>query len=327
MPRAGRRIDLLGPPPAPRLRWTVTAIELSNSHIRLSVRPDLGGALAACDVMLGGYWHPLMRRTSHSHYFNDMACYVLAPWSNRLEHATLSFGGQSYPLRSDWPDGSAIHGDVKTASCVLLDRSPLSVRLECDRRNAASRNWPWRYSCTIRYQLDGPSVQIEVTVINRDTLPMPAGLGLHPFFATRLNGSPAARIYLNTQGRYPCVGMLPQGPATMDALATQLRQSWQVAPGIDDIFRLDGPFEAVIDWPGVLRAELEGNQIAQHAVIFSGADEEAPPFFCLEPVTHVNNGMLLAAQGWRDTGVVILAPGEAATLSTRMTLTWHAAKE
>ena len=33
-------------------------------------------------------------------------------------------------------------------------------------------------------------------------------------------------------------------------------------------------------------------------------------YLCLEPVSHVANGFNLAAKGWRETGTIILKPGE-----------------
>jgi aldose 1-epimerase len=33
-------------------------------------------------------------------------------------------------------------------------------------------------------------------------------------------------------------------------------------------------------------------------------------YLCLEPVSHVANGFNLAAKGWRETGTIVLKPGE-----------------
>src|SRR3954469_1105132 len=46
--------------------------------------------------------------------FADLSMYLMAPWTNRVAGAAFDFGGRRYPLRPDWEDGTAIHGDVKT---------------------------------------------------------------------------------------------------------------------------------------------------------------------------------------------------------------------
>lgn len=291
-------------------------IVLENEQARVAIRPDLGAGITMCDVNIGGKWIAVMRGKRDATWFNDLACYVLAPWSNRIRGSQFAWEGGEIQLKSDWPDGTAIHGDVKAAKFELLDRSPQSVRLKAVRGGGSEQNWPWKYECVVRYQLDGLRLTANVSVRNADTTAMPCGLGLHPFFMTRVEGS-AATIQIPVAGRYPCEGMMPTEGADDDALCEALRCGWQIFGGLDDVFSLRAAeFEARVDWPRVLRLNMSAKGGCGHAVIYSGERGRLPEFFCLEPVTHVNDGFNLLAQGWEGTGVRILGAGEEMRLET-----------
>jgi aldose 1-epimerase len=65
---------------------------------------------------------------------------------------------------------------------------------------------------------------------------------------------------------------------------------------------------AEIAWPERdLSLAITADPLFGHLVIY------VPPgrdFFCVEPVSHANDGFNLAARGVADTGVRVLAPGE-----------------
>lgn len=292
------------------------SVVLENENARVVVRPDLGGGLASFELKLNGQWVSVMRGKPDASWFNELACYVLAPWSNRIRDAKFAWEGNEIVLESDWEDGTAIHGDVKEAQFEILDRSPQSVRMKAIRSGEDGQNWPWKYECMVRYQLDGLVLSLNVTVKNCDTRAMPCGLGLHPFFVTRLNKATAA-VTVPIAMRYACEGMMPVGETQDDELCQALRDGWTVHGGLDDVFSLsEEEFDGEIVWPEVLRLRLKSRGGCGHAVIYSGEAGVEPTFFCLEPVTHVNDGMNLAVQGWKNTGVRVLRPGEEMRLET-----------
>ena len=65
---------------------------------------------------------------------------------------------------------------------------------------------------------------------------------------------------------------------------------------------------AVITWPSRrLRLELEASPVFSHTVIYI---PEGRPYFCVEPVSHANNGFALHALGVEDVGYRLLANGD-----------------
>lgn len=296
----------------PGLSPAAKDIHLGAGRLHLAVRPHLGGGVASLAADIAGQRVDLMRPApAHTTHFNDLSCYLLAPWSNRVRGGAFPWAGAVVALRRDWPDGTAIHGAFKSLPWEVTDRSPISLRLRCDTSRHADVNWPWSTIAVVRYELDPFGLGLQLAVTNADTCPFPAGLGFHPFWRRRLSpGDEAAQVVVPVHGRYPCEGMLPSAPAEDDPATAALRRGVCVdALDLDDVFAGGG---GEIRWPSRgVSVRYECGQTLTHTVVYA----PRPPsphaeFFCLEPVTMVNDGFNLLARGWRDTGVRTLAPGE-----------------
>ncbi|MCC6285777.1 MAG: hypothetical protein IT439_10870 [Phycisphaerales bacterium] len=290
-------------------------ILLESDSVRLTLNPALGAGVARLDLSgPDGDWTPLWRPvTEPITSFNDLACYTLAPWSNRIENARFEWQGECHELLADWPDGTAIHGCVKDRPWRILDRSPISARFGYDAALDPSPGFPFPFKVTARYEIEGPRLAIDLDLTNTDSArTMPAGLGLHPYFQRRLwNDEDDVRLTLPVRSRYAAPRMLPLSPPDDDAICTALRLGTRLSGVLlDDCFlgSLDG---ARIDYPASgITVRLGASPAFTHTVLYTGRGmPEQPPFFCLEPVTMANNGFNLAGRGWHD-GVIPLAPGE-----------------
>jgi galactose mutarotase-like enzyme len=101
--------------------------------------------------------------------------YVMAPWCNRIEATPTRIGGDLVTLASNFPDGSAIHGQVYDAPWQSRADGTLWVR-------GGGDGWPWAYESTLRVTIAATVLAIEQSLTNLASTPMPAGLGLHPWF-------------------------------------------------------------------------------------------------------------------------------------------------
>lgn len=293
-------------------------ITLSSNALHLEVLPELGGGIARFDCLHPSHGRiPLWRPApDHPTWFNQLASYSLVPWSNRIDGALLRFRGVNHTLKADWPDGTAIHGDAKHRPWHPLDRTPISVSLSTGTITAPDRNFPWAYESTVRYEIRGNVFITQLAVTNRSDQPFPGGLGFHPFWFRQLQsergplGSQAI-VTLPVQGRYPCERIMPTGPSVRDSVTDQLRAGTTLEHlDLDDVFSgFDG--KARITWPGTgLTARYDCSPEFGHAVLYSPATGPVAPYFCLEPVSNLNNGIELREQGWKDTGVRDIAPGQ-----------------
>jgi aldose 1-epimerase len=304
----------------------MSSIVIQSERLRLEVVPGLGAGIA--DLSLKGplnFFYPLWRRArADATWFNDLASYTLVPWSNRIARAAFTFAGREHRLRADWIDGTAIHGDAKARPWTILDRSPFSARLQFDSRAFADVNWPWPFKSTIRYELDDESLATDLSITNLGDSPMPAGCGFHPYFMRALwDQHDDVRVGMRTTGRYPCNAMLPTGPAHADEITAHFASGQPLGTlDLDDVFAgFDGKAEVL--WPAsAVRARFECSPNLAHSVVFTPQHREGGkgplPWFCLEPVSMVNDGFNLLARGWKDTGVVVLPPGVSAEFSWRM---------
>jgi aldose 1-epimerase len=288
----------------------MSRVVLEGDRLRLEINPALGAGIADFSIRRNGGDWPLMRRAEPTcPGFNALACYLLAPWSNRIAGARFRWRGREHPLRPDWPDGSAIHGLVKDRPWRITERSPCTATLSVSSDEFPPA-FPWRFRADVRYAIWGDTLSVRLSVGHAATAgePMPAGLGFHPFFPRAL-WDPADEVSIRyaASGRYPASGMIPTGRARPDDVTSGLATGAPLpGPGLDDVF-LGSPDGAQITWPASgLRLTYSCSASLTHAVLYTGL----PDAFCFEPVTMVNDGFNLAERGWPDTGVVAVAPGD-----------------
>jgi aldose 1-epimerase len=283
-------------------------IALEHGGMRVEIDPDLGAGIA--DLSWSAPGRPsiaLMRRApANLTWFNDLGCYLLAPWSNRVAGAEFEWRGSRHQLAADWPDGTPIHGLVKDRAWSVEQRSPTSAVLTCDVPAAA---FAWPFSARVGYMIVENSLRVALEVRN-DGGPgvMPAGMGFHPFWNRSLDGG-ADEVVVRLPGlrRYPCEGMIPVGLPREDDTTLRLAVGTTLdGLTLDDVFAgsADG---ADIAWPrSGVHVRYRCSHNLGHTVMFTGEQGS----FCLEPVSMVNNGFNLTSKSLGETGVRALAKGE-----------------
>lgn len=290
---------------------------MEHGRLRLAIDPGLGGGVAGLWLARREGWFPILRPApGGAAWFNDLASYFLAPWPNRISGGRFVWEGREFAVTADWPDGTAIHGLVKDKPWRVVDRSPVSTGLEVRIREG----YPWAFEARALYVLGESSLRIDLEVRNLGPLEegtperMPAGLGFHPFFPRKLwDEGDEVEVRCGVRGRYPARGMLPTGPASGDSVTEHLGAGRALGGLIlDDVF-LGSADGATISWPASgVRVRYECSESLGHTVIYTGdpGAERPRPFFCLEPVTMVNDGFNLMARGQEGAGAVGLGVGE-----------------
>ncbi len=287
-------------------------IVIESDALRVGVLPWLGAGVSRFECRGGdGRWTALLRMAGTG-WFNELGSYLLAPWPNRIVGAAFTHAGKKRQLKADWIDGTAIHGDVKARGWRVLDRSPVAVRLECEVRDG---NWPWPFVARVRYSVESPGrFETELSVRNLGEEAFPAGLGFHPFWFRRLGSEPDdAVIRVRGLARYPAVAMIPTGPAAEDEVCRAFAAGTTLEKLVlDDVFS-GTPHGAEIRWPAAgVRVRYACSANLGHTVVYSPA---GAGYFCLEPVTMVNDGFNLMTRGQAGTGTEIVSPGGAMVAS------------
>lgn len=266
-------------------------LSLRNGRLALELAPHAGGSVVrfTCDGI------DLLRAMSPaalaSGKGNDAALYPLVPFSNRIANGRLVFEGETFQLARNWPGVShPMHGDgwARAWEVVQSDATSAAITYHHERAGAQG-GWPFRYRARQSYRLEADWLTIAIAIENLEDRPVPAGIGLHPFFVR----DPDTVLTCSTQAVWRTdAEVLPVERIALSADCDFARGRLVDEVSLDNCFDgWDG--HATIAWPGKrLRLDLEADAPFRHLVIYTPPGK---PFFCVEPVSHANGQVGLSA--------------------------------
>lgn len=281
---------------------------LTSPSLLLEIEPAWGGGLVRFDWIANGAAVPLMRtfeRTAAPSSAvpdpNRLACYPLIPWSGRISGGGFSIDGRRIELplnraEESWP----IHGSGWQRAWRVADASAGEASLTLDETVRAG----YSYRAIQRYALADDTLVVTLSVTNAGDIPMPFGLGLHPFFPRGGGASlraPAQSVWRN-DGRTPMPVERTAVPAAWD-----FARGAALPEGLDNFFEgWDG--RAAIRWPQRgLRLDIDAD--ADRYIVYVPAQRD---FFCFEPVDHAVDAVNMPG-GAAANGMTVLAPGKTLT--------------
>jgi aldose 1-epimerase len=267
-----------------------TVLDLRAGPLRLSLRPDLGGAIA-------GLWLndlPVLRSTEGAALATSRlgGCYPLAPYSNRIGFRRFRWAGVEHTTQPNFDDNPhSVHGVAWQRPWQVLHSSATDAELQLTHTPDA--HWPFAFDLRQRFVLTPDALEVQLSITNRHSDTQPVGLGWHPYFHKRAQ----SRLQIDVAGRW-------------DSDATGLPEARVPQPGIHGaVAALD--FDNCFDgWQGAAHIADEALAMTLTSslpdlVVFTPTTK---PYYCVEPVSHVSNAIQMAdplAHGLRA-----LAPGE-----------------
>ncbi len=119
---------------------------------------------------------------------------VLAPWPNRLEDGTYSFGGVSASASLDEPaHANAIHGLVRWMNWAAVAQSDRSVTMAVEL--PPQPGYPWRVSVEVTYELmSETTLRVSAAATNAGRAEAPFGIGFHPYVHAGEGGVDGCRL-------------------------------------------------------------------------------------------------------------------------------------
>lgn len=286
-----------------------TVVELVAGDTRLTVCPEVGGAIA------GLTWRdaPILRPTPGvaiaERNVRRMASYPLVPYSNRIGYAKLDFQRQAFELRPNFPpEPHAIHGVGWQRAWQVAAHA--GNELELTLRHAPDQDWPFAFDAQQVFSLAEGQLTVRLAITNRDTRDTPAGLGFHPFFPL----AQGVRLQTTWDGCWESgEDKLPTRwiplPPEADFRASRAVGDWTVDRRFTHWSR-----EAHLDYP-THRTTLRASALLTHMVCYVPGGHD---FIALEPVSHVVVSDSVPGTE-TDTTLRVLRPGE--SLAGSMTLT------
>ena len=280
-------------------------LSLGSDALEVVLLPELGARIHR----LRAFGHDLLRTPADPRTHADdpffWGAYVMAPWCNRAPAGPTEVAGRTVDLAPNFGDGSAIHGQVSASPWT--ERADGSLRVG---GGGGADGWPWPYEVIARATVDARSLNLAYDLVNRSDAPMPAGIGLHPWFRRPVEVLiPADSVYPGNAGSTPdpepVAGALDFRVARVPEVDLDATWSALAVPRIE------------LAWPDARIAvsiELEATRVLVAAASPSALDAVA-----VEPQTHGPDGLRRLVLAEPD-APTLLAPGEALHLGLRLTV-------
>lgn len=301
-------------------------IALTSARFTAGVSPALGGSLVYFGLANSSpidFVRPTTARALTERNVRGTSGYPLVPYSNRIADGRFRFEQVNYRLdvNSALPF-HPIHGlgwirpwsvrnikSVRTAQQTTASR--LTLALTHMAKSEFDSAWPWSFEAIQNFDLDDERLRWSISVTNCDSRLMPAGIGLHPFFAK----SPLMELEFGAKAAWRNdVRALPMGRSPVPP-----EWNFKTARQISEL-EINNCFEgwtgdARIVWPEHgWSVALAADKTFGHLVVYTTPERDN---IAIEPTSHANNALNLVER-YSDSAMHVLAPGE--TLSGAFTI-------
>ena len=301
-------------------------LKLESGELRVALAPGVGGSIAAFQRHWRENGHErsvdwLRPATPEALAASDplsMGSFPLVPFCNRLRNGRASYEGRQIRFPPNHPKEDSphpLHGLGWQQPWDLISRSAAEATLGLEV--PATEAWPWRFSSRQHFSVSDQELAVRMSVTNRDTAAMPAGIGHHPYFPHL----PGTRLRTRTTAMWRAdAEVMPTALEPTDAV--QRLHAGVLLSELD----LDNNFvgwerSLRVDWPadaaGAARSlRMEAQAPLDYFVLYcpSGYD-----YFCAEPVSQCTDWLnLMPHYTSEQLGGHRLAPGE--TLEVRFVL-------
>jgi aldose 1-epimerase len=280
-------------------------VVLRGDDLEITVLPGAGARLHSLRVR----GNELLRSPSDIEVYSRepffWGGYVMAPWCNRVVAGPVVVGNRTISLASNFPDGSAIHGQVYDVPWQQAGPGTFEIEHDGD-------GWPWRYGVAVEYRLDGRRLAITLTLRNLSDEPMPGGVGLHPWFPTPVQVRIDSALTYGSNNESLAEPIAVTGDLDLrrrQAMPARVDAAW-ADPG-------DPPVE--LWWPAYgLRASLRA---PASALCIVAADAPERGAIAVEPQTHAPQGLRRLLNG-EPGALTVLQPGQELVLPITIDFEW-----
>jgi aldose 1-epimerase len=294
-------IKLFGLPPVGQL------VTLKDGGTELVIAPECGARIVSFRVDERDVLRPASAAALASAMPYQFAAFPLMPYSGPIFGNGFQFGGDWYPLARNVPmEPTATHGEAWIMPWRCGMRSARSITLSVDYApKEAAFPFAWRGDMT--FTVGTGQLMVEMRLTNRDHRPMPAGLGLHPYFPK----APGTILTFDCTGVWP-----PDAPESVGRGCQPLEPGLDFRTGQDvEPIVLDRCFEgwngvATLTAPDGFTTTISADPVFGKLQIYDAWDY---PYICIEPVTNANDGFNRAALNVASHSVVVLEPGRSLT--------------
>ncbi|MCB9992112.1 MAG: aldose 1-epimerase [Hyphomicrobiaceae bacterium] len=287
-------------------------IELNDGRLRLAVFPQGGAAITRFQwKSSSGQWVDLMRQATEEGIARRepllMSCFPLVPYCDLVTGGGFRFAGVRYDLPRNHPQiADPIHGEgwINAWKVVGTTASDITLALE---HTTEDEGFPFAYTAKLSLSLKNNMLTVDISVTNDGKVPMPAGIGIHPYY----------RRTADTLVRAGCARVWPADAVKHQTAAMPVPPEWdfRALRGFGDV-NLDHSFawwdnRYDIEWPSDrTRLTVTAGPVFRNLLIFV---PHRGDHFCLEPISNAMDAFNLADLGIEGHGVSVIQPGHSLT--------------
>lgn len=288
-------------------------IVLSAGHIKIGILPELGGSLSFLTYRDQHILRPIDLSKEQADAIHS-AMFFMLPYCGRIRGGSFTYWGVLRKVaKNHLGFTDPIHGDGWKAKWQIIHQDETSLIIALDHKKDKG-GFPFNYQSQITYSVSEKGLHIKIDVTNPGPLPMPCGLGAHPFFLREKD----VLLDFKTQ----VVWSNESDPIFGQPYATP--ETWQFDGGkplmnavFDTCF---GGFEenAKVTYPDKgITIHMQTNDLFHHVVLYAPKGKN---FFSLEPTTCATNAFNLAAEGVIGTGIRSIGPAQTMTGEIRFNI-------
>jgi aldose 1-epimerase len=281
-------------------------LRLDNDELSVEVAPEIGGGIASFRAFGLDIFRPARHDAIARRDPLGLSCFPMTPFVNRIAYGRFEFCGEQItigPPSLPHP----LHGYGWRASWRVDRQTPQSAVLSwLDERGI----WPWRYRTEQRLVLDPDALTVELSVENQDGRPMPASLGLHPYFP----GIADAQLQADADGVWMTdTDLIPtHWVAISDAPVSFNTARGLQGTALDNCYTAFGG-EAQITWPQLGAEVVIGAPTCRFMQVYTRGGDGS---FCVEAQTAMPDAVNRPGSP-QETGLHVVAPGERLACVTR----------
>ncbi len=280
----------------------MSEIILKNDVLEVGILPQIGASLSFLRYKGVDLLRPTDQGIPHLDS-NNASMFLMIPFAGRIRGGSFVYWGITRRMaKNQIGIHDPIHGDAWKSEWQVKTHTPTHAVLTMvhDKQNG----FPFPYTATVSYKLNKNKLDIQLKVDNPGLLPMPCGLGIHPFFLKEAD----TELKFNTK----TVWAHESDPIFDKPYETPEKWSFKEKKAIkkmefDTCFGgFDG--EAEISWPGKkMSVRILTDEQFGHIVLYAPKGKD---FVCLEPCTNASNAFNLAARGVIGTGIKSVGPSQ-----------------
>ncbi len=287
-------------------------IVLSNDFFEMGVLPELGASLSFFRFKGKDILRPM--DLSKKIDSNESAMFLMIPFAGRIRGGSFVYWGITRRMpKNQMGIHDPIHGDAWKSVWQVKEQKANQIVLTMTHTKEDG-GFPFPYEAIVTYTLTNDGLRVDMDVHNTSVLPMPCGLGIHPFFVKTKD----VELQFNTK----TVWANESDPILDKPYTTP--QSWSFSElkplGKMDFDTCFGGFDgyARINYPSDgYHIQLSADGGFGHVVLYA---PKGKGFFCLEPTTNASNAFNLAAAGVIGTGIKSIGPGQNITAQIELTV-------